>query len=223
MAKIRVDDLLVEQGYFADRDAALRAVIAREVRVDDVYVSSAALKVRPDADLFVKNTKKFVSRGGHKLQGALDHFRQDVAGFRCVDVGSSTGGFSDCLLQAGAASVACVDVNYGQLAWSLRQDPRVICDLSFIGLAQLADVFANLCEEGSIFLGLIKPQFESQHEETDHGIVRSEAVRQRVVDEVTQALREVGFRVNGVVESSIKGAEGNVEYLVHATFLGSEA
>ena len=128
----------------------------------------------------------------------------------------------------------------------LRQDPRVslfertnirlaspeslgapfdmvVCDLSFIGLAQLADVFANLCEEGSIFLGLIKPQFESQHEETDHGIVRSEAVRQRVVDEVTQALREVGFRVNGVVESSIKGAEGNVEYLVHATFLGSEA
>lgn len=124
-----------------------------------------------------KNTKKFVSRGGHKLQGALDHFRQDVAGFRCVDVGSSTGGFSDCLLQAGAASVACVDVNYGQLAWSLRQDPRVsvfertnirlaspeslgapfdmvVCDLSFIGLAQLADVFANLCEEGSIFLGL---------------------------------------------------------------------
>lgn len=246
MTKIRVDDLLVEQGYFADRDAALRAVIAREVRVDDVYVSSAALKVRPDADLFVKNTKKFVSRGGHKLQGALDHFRQDVAGFRCVDVGSSTGGFSDCLLQAGAASVACVDVNYGQLAWSLRQDTRVsvfertnirlaspeslgapfdmvVCDLSFIGLAQLADVFANLCEEGSIFLGLIKPQFESQHEETDHGIVRSEAVRQRVVDEVTQALREVGFRVNGVVESSIKGAEGNVEYLVHATFLGSEA
>ena len=234
MAKIRVDDLLVEQGYFADRDAALRAVIAREVRVDDVYVSSAALKVRPDADLFVKNTKKFVSRGGHKLQGALDHFRQDVAGFRCVDVGSSTGGFSDCLLQAGAASVACVDVNYGQLAWSLRQDPRVsVFERTNIRLAspeslgapfaQLADVFANLCEEGSIFLGLIKPQFESQHEETDHGIVRSEAVRQRVVDEVTQALREVGFRVNGVVESSIKGAEGNVEYLVHATFLGSEA
>ena len=99
----------------------------------------------------------------------------------------------------------------------------VVCDLSFIGLAQLADVFANLCEEGSIFLGLIKPQFESQHEETDHGIVRNEAVRRRVVDEVTQALREVGFRVNGVVESSIKGAEGNVEYLVHAAFLGSEA
>lgn len=246
MAKVRLDDLLVEQGYFPDRDAVLRAVIAREVRVDDVYVSSAALKVRPDADLLVKNTKKFVSRGGHKLQGALDHFKQDVTGMRCIDVGSSTGGFSDCLLQAGAESVACVDVNYGQLAWSLRKDPRVtvfertnirlanpaslgapfdmvVCDLSFIGLAQLADVFAALCEPGSIFLGLIKPQFESQHEETDHGIVRSEAVRKRVVDEVTEALRNVGFAVNGVVESSIKGAEGNVEYLVHATFEGGTA
>ncbi len=241
MAKVRLDDLLVELGYFPNRDAALRAVIAREVRVDDVYVSSAALKVRPDADIFVKNAKRFVSRGGHKLQGALDHFGVDVAGKRCIDVGSSTGGFSDCLLQAGAASVACVDVNYGQLAWSLRQDPRVtvfertnirtadpaslgapfdmvVCDLSFIGLAQLAGVFAGLCEQGSVFLGLIKPQFESQHEETDHGIVRDQAVRQRVVNEVTAALQDAGFTVNGVVESSIKGAEGNVEFLVYATF-----
>ena len=245
MAKVRLDNLLVEQGYFPDADAVLRAVIAREVRVDDVYVSSAALKVRPDADIFVKNTKKFVSRGGHKLQGALDHFQQNVEGMRCIDVGSSTGGFSDCLLQAGAASVACVDVNYGQLAWNLRQDPRVtvfertnirlanpadlgapfdmvVCDLSFIGLAQLACVFVGLCKQGSTFLGLIKPQFESQHEETDHGIVRSEEVRQRVVSEVTAALEEHGFNVNGVVESSIKGAEGNVEYLVHATFGGQQ-
>ena len=241
MAKVRLDDLLVQLGYFPNRDAALRAVIAREVRVDDVYVSSAALKVRPDADIFVKNAKRFVSRGGHKLQGALDHFVVDVAGKRCIDVGSSTGGFSDCLLQAGAASVACVDVNYGQLAWSLRQDARVtvfertnirtadpaslgapfdmvVCDLSFIGLAQLAGVFAGLCEQGSVFLGLIKPQFESQHEETDHGIVRDQAVRQRVVNEVTAALQDAGFTVNGVVESSIKGAEGNVEFLVYATF-----
>ncbi len=241
MAKVRLDDLLVQLGYFPNRDAALRAVIAREVRVDDVYVSSAALKVPPDADIFVKNAKRFVSRGGHKLQGALDHFGVDVNGKRCIDVGSSTGGFSDCLLQAGAASVTCVDVNYGQLAWSLRQDARVtvfertnirtadpaslgapfdmvVCDLSFIGLAQLAGVFAGLCEQGSVFLGLIKPQFESQHEETDHGIVRDQAVRQRVVNEVTAALQDAGFTVNGVVESSIKGAEGNVEFLVYATF-----
>ena len=238
-----MDDLLIELGYFPDKDAVLRAVIAREVRVDDVYVSSAAVKVPPDADIFVKNSKRFVSRGGHKLQGALDYFRVCVDGLCCIDVGSSTGGFSDCLLQAGAASVACVDVNYGQLAWSLRQDPRVtvfertnirtadpaslgapfdmvVCDLSFIGLAQLAGVFAGLCEQGSMFLGLIKPQFESQHEETDHGIVRDQSVRQRVVNEVTAALQDAGFSVNGVVESSIKGAEGNVEYLVYATFVG---
>ena len=249
MAKIRVDDLLVEQGYFADRDAALRAVIAREVRVDDVYVSSAALKVRPDADLFVKNTKKFVSRGGHKLQGALDHFRQDVAGFRCVDVGSSTGGFSDCLLQAGAASVACVDVNYGQLAWKIRTDERVsvfertnikladpgelgapfdliVCDVSFIGLAVLAPAFARLSRpasdgaSASVFLGLVKPQFESRHDETDHGIVRDEAVRARTVEEVRCALEREGFEVTGTIESPIKGAEGNVEYLVRAVFQG---
>lgn len=243
MAKVRLDDLLIELGYFPDKDAALRAVIARKVRVDDVYVSSAALKVRPDADIFVKNSKRFVSRGGHKLQGALDYFGVSVDGLRCIDVGSSTGGFSDCLLQAGAASVACVDVNYGQLAWSLRQDPRVtvfertnirtadpvslgtpfdmvVCDLSFIGLAQLAGVFAGLCHVDSVFLGLIKPQFESHHEETDHGIVRDASVRQRVVGEVEEALGQAGFCVNGVVESSIKGAEGNVEYLVYATFVG---
>ena len=164
---MRLDALLVEQGYFADADAVLRAVLAREVRVDDVYVSSAALKVKPDADIFVRGGKRFVSRGGHKLQGALDAFGQSVAGLKCIDIGSSTGGFTDCLLQAGAASVACVDVNYGQLAWQLRQDDRVcvfervnikladpaelgapfdllVADLSFIGLAALAPVFARL-------------------------------------------------------------------------------
>ena len=239
MAKVRLDDLLIEQWYFPDRATVLRAVIAREVRVDDVYVGSAALKVAPDADIYIKNTKRFVSRGGHKLQGALDHFHQKVEGLRCIDVGSSTGGFTDCLLQAGAASVACVDVNYGQLAWSLRQDDRVkvfertnirlvdpmslgapfdvvVCDLSFIGLAQLADVFMGLCRPGSVFLGLIKPQFESHHDETDRGVVVDEAVRLRVIAEVKEALTTVGFEVSGVVESPIKGPEGNVEYLVRA-------
>ena len=159
--KIRLDELLVEQGVFPDAGTVLRAVLAHEVKVDDVYVTSAAIKVAPDADIVVKGRKKFVSRGGHKLQGALDAFGQDVSGMRCMDIGSSTGGFSDCLLQAGAGSVACVDVNYGQLAWKLRQDPRVavfertnikladpvelgapfdllVADLSFIGLAALA-------------------------------------------------------------------------------------
>ena len=241
MAKVRLDDFLVEQGYFPNRDAVVRAVIAKEVRVDDVYVTSAALKIKPDADIFVKNTKRFVSRGGHKLQGALDYFQQKVDGMHCIDVGSSTGGFTDCLLQAGAADVACVDVNYGQLAWQLRQDERVcvfertnirladpvelgapfdliVCDVSFIGLAQLAGVFAALCQEGSIFIGLIKPQFESRHEETERGVVVDESVRQRVVEEVKEALLKVGFEVTGVVQSSIKGPEGNIEYLVRAVW-----
>lgn len=241
MTKVRLDTLLVEQGYFPDSDAALRAIIAREVRVDDVYVSSAGMKVRPDADVFVKGTKRFVSRGGWKLQGALDYFHQNVEGKRCIDVGSSTGGFTDCLLQAGAASVACVDVNYGQLAWSIRQNSRVtvfertnirlaepsslgapfdivVCDLSFIGMAQLAEVFASLCASGSVFIGLIKPQFESAHDETDHGIVVDGAVRERVIGEVESALCAAGFAVDGVVQSQIKGSEGNIEYLIRATF-----
>ena len=121
MKKQRLDTLLVEQGYFADAGAALRAVLAHEVKVGDVYATSAAMRVAPDAEVTVKDRKRFVSRGGHKLQGALDAFGQDVRGLRCIDIGSSTGGFTDCLLQAGAAGVACVDVNYGQLAWSLRQ------------------------------------------------------------------------------------------------------
>ena len=174
MKKNRLDTLLVEQGYFADADEALRAVLAHEVKVNDVYATSAAVRVAPDAEVVVKNRKRFVSRGGHKLQGALDAFGQDVRGLRCLDIGSSTGGFSDCLLQAGAASVACVDVNYGQLAWKLRQDPRVsvfervnikladpvelgapfdvlVADLSFIGLAALAPVFARLSQPGTVF------------------------------------------------------------------------
>lgn len=274
--KIRLDELLVERGVFASADEALRSVMAREVRVDDVYVSSAAVKVAPDADVFVRNRKRYVSRGGYKLQGALDAFGQDVSGMRCVDIGSSTGGFTDCLLQAGAASVACVDVNYGQLAMKLRQDERVtafertnikladptelgapfdlvVIDVSFIGLAQLAPVFARLSRAGegggagcpgsgdcarsadqresdgnrargassaTVFIGLVKPQFESAHEETDRGVVRDEAVRLRTVDEVRGALEAVGFEVTGVVESPIKGPKGNVEYLVRAVFRG---
>ena len=249
MKKMRLDKLLVERGYFPDADAALRAVLAHEVKVGDAYAASAAALVAPDAQVAVKGRKRFVSRGGHKLQGALDAFGQDVRGLRCVDIGSSTGGFADCLLQAGAAHVACVDVNYGQLAWKLRQDARVsvfertnikladpaalgapfdvlVADLSFIGLASLAPVFARLSRPGSVFIGLVKPQFESRPGETERGVVRDEAVRRRTVEEVRTALAQAGFEPTGVVESPITGPEGNVEYLVRAVFgceAGSEA
>lgn len=241
--KMRLDDLLVQQGTFPDRATALRAVLAHEVKVDDVYATSAATMLAPTAEIIVCRRKQFVSRGGHKLQGALDAFEQQVEGLHCIDIGSSTGGFTDCLLQAGAVSVACVDVNYGQLAWKIRQDARVsvfertniklaspeelgapfdllVADLSFIGLASLAPTFARLSAAGSIFIGLIKPQFESHHDETDRGIVRDATVRERTVQEVRDALEAHGFEVTGVVESPIKGSEGNIEYLVRAVFQG---
>ncbi len=244
MAKIRLDDLLVELGYFENRDQALRAVIAHEVRVDDVYATSAALKVKPDCDLYVKGAKRFVSRGGFKLQGALQYFQQSCEGLSCIDVGSSTGGFTDCMLQAGAKSVAAVDVNYGQLAHELRVNPKVkvfertnirttkpedlgapfdliVCDLSFIGIAGLAQVFANLAKQGSVFIGLIKPQFESKHDETERGLVTDKAVQERVIQEVIEALSTVGFKIDGVVESSITGRKrGNTEFLVRAVYQG---
>ena len=236
--KIRLDELMVRQGLAADAGEALRLVLAHQVKVGDEYPASAAVRVSPDAVVEVKGRKRYVSRGGFKLQ--------DVRGLRCIDIGSSTGGFTDCLLQAGAASVACVDVNYGQLAWSIRQDERVsvfertnirladpaelgapfdllVADLSFIGLAALAPTFARLCAESSVFIGLVKPQFESRHEETDHGVVRDAAVRERVVDEVSAALAAEGFDVGGVVESPITGPEGNVEYLVRAVYRAPRA
>lgn len=241
MKKTRLDTLLVEQGYFPDADAALRAVLAHEVKVDDVYATSAALKVAPDAEIMVRGRRRFVSRGGHKLQGALDAYGQDVSGLRCIDIGSSTGGFTDCLLQAGAARVAALDVNYGQLAWKIRQDARVavfertnikdadpaalgapfdliVIDVSFIGLAALAPLFPRFSRPGTIFIGLVKPQFESAHDETDRGVVRDEAVRLRTVEEVKVALAAAGFAATGVVESPITGPEGNVEYLVRAVY-----
>ena len=241
MKEIRLDELLVERGLFDSPDDVLRAVMAREVKVGDAYATSAAVKVAHDAAVEVKGRKQYVSRGGLKLRGALDAFGQDVSGLRCADVGCSTGGFTDCLLQAGAASVAAIDVGYGDLAWKLRQDPRVqvfertnirladahslgapfdlvVADLSFIGLASLASVFARLCASGSVFIGLVKPQFESHAGETDErGLVTDESVRTRVVDEVKAALADAGFMVTGVEKSPIKGKQsGNVEYLVRA-------
>ena len=242
VAKCRLDEYLVSAGLCDNTAEALRMVMARKVKVNDEYATSAAISIKDGDAVCVKDSSPYVSRGGLKLAGALREFNFECAGLKCVDIGSSTGGFTDCLLQKGAASVTCVDVNYGQLAWSIRVDERVrvfertniklvtpaelgapfdllVADLSFIGLASLAGVFANLCERGSVFLGLIKPQFESRHDETVGGVVVSEDVRLRVVNEVRFALEQHGFNVEGVVESSIKGPAGNVEYVVKAVYL----
>lgn len=243
MKKLRLDKLLVERGIFADEAEALRAVMAHEVKVGDAYATSAAMKVAPDADVWVKDRPQYVSRGGYKMRGALDAFGFDPTGMRCIDAGCSTGGFTDCLLQAGAAHVACVDVGYGELAWKLREDPRtavfertnirtaspeelgapfdlIVADLSFIGLASLASVFAGLAAPGTVFIGLVKPQFESRPGETDErGFVADESVRARTIAEVQLALEDAGFTCEGVVESPITGKRsGNIEYLVKALF-----
>ena len=219
-------------------------MLAREVKVGDAFATSAAMMVPPDADVQVKGRAQYVSRGGLKLRGALDAFGFDPTGLRCIDVGCSTGGFTDCLLQAGAVHVAAVDVGYGDFAWKLRQDPRValfertnirvadpvelgapfdliVADLSFIGLASLAPVFARLAAHGTTFIGLVKPQFESKHGETDsRGVVQDESVRVRTIEEVKAALSDVSFSCDGVIESPITGKRaGNVEYLLKATFL----
>ena len=239
--KIRLDQLLVDRGVFESAADVLPYVLAHEVKVDDAYATSAAQLVARDADVQVKDRTRYVSRGGVKLAGALEAFELDVNGLNCIDIGCSTGGFTDCLLQAGAATVAAVDVGYGDLAWKRRKDPRVkvfertnirtadlaalggpfdmaVADLSFIGLASLAPVFASLVKRDGLFVGLVKPQFESQHDETDdRGVVNDPAVRQRVVDEVRQALSSAGFSCEGLIESPIKGKRsGNVEYLLMA-------
>ena len=156
-----------------------------------------------------------------------------------MDIGSSTGGFTDCLLQAGAADVACVDVNYGQLAWRLRQDDRVkaferlnikeadpktlgapfdvvVTDVSFISLASISEVVSSMCKAGSVFVGLIKPQFECRKGETVNGVVEDEAVRLRCIDEVKSAYNEAGFSGAKIKQSPITGPAGNIEYLIYA-------
>lgn len=239
---MRLDELMVARGLAQSADAAMRAVIAGEVVVDDVPVASAAQKVASDAQVRLRGRKRYVSRGGEKLKGAIDAFQVDATGLNCLDIGSSTGGFSDCLLQEGAARVACVDVNYGQLAWEVRTNPRVsvfertnirkvapdvlgapfdliVIDVSFIGLSTLAADIARFSAPGTRLLALVKPQFESKRGEAPGGVVVDDAVRARTVDEVQEALGEHGFSTLGCVQSSITGRRsGNIEYLLYAIF-----
>lgn len=242
MKKLRLDELMVQRGLVGSAAETLPLVVAREVKVGDEYATSVAQLVAPDAAVSLKGKGRFVSRGGDKLQAALDHFGQQLKGLRCIDIGSSTGGFSDCLLQAGAAQVTCVDVGYGILANAVRNDPRavvfertnirtadpaelgapfdfLVADLSFIGLAQLAPTFAALCQQGSVLLALVKPQFESAHEETEGGLVVDPAVRARTIEEVKIALEQVGFTILGTMESPVPGKKaGNIEYFIQAVF-----
>ncbi len=236
-AKIRLDQLLVERGLAASRDRASRLILAGQVLVDDRVVDKAGTKIPTDAAVRTKvKDHPYVGRGGLKLEGALLDFDLDPQGLRCLDVGSSTGGFTDCLLQHGADHVVAVDVGTNQLAWKLRQDPRVtsfeqcdardlepaqlgepidlvVMDASFISLRLLLAPLATLVLPGTRVLALVKPQFEVGREQVGKGgTVRDEALRREAVDTVSSNARRLGFKELGRCDSRIAGARsGNRE------------
>lgn len=242
MAKQRIDQLLVERGLAESRTRAQALVMAGLVFAGDRKVDKPGQQVADDIELTVKGRDHpWVSRGGIKLAHALDHFGWDVTGAVAIDVGSSTGGFTDVLLSRGAARVYAVDSGTNQLAWKLRQDPRVIvheqtsartltathipepvdlvvCDASFIALAKVLAVPLGFVRPGGRLVALIKPQFEAGRGEVGKGgVVRDAEVHARVCADVQDWLSGIGWTVAGLTTSPITGPEGNVEFLVAAT------
>lgn len=240
--KIRVDQLLVERGLVESRARAQALILAGLVFSGETKIAKAGQPIPADAALDVRGRDHpWVSRGGIKLAHAIEHFGLDPAGVTAMDIGSSTGGFTDVLLQNGAEHVFAVDSGTNQLAWKLRQDPRVtvleqtsarvltpemitapcswvVCDASFISLAKVLDVPLKLAAPRCQLVALIKPQFEVGRAEVGKGgVVRDPALHQRVCDEVRGWLEGMGWQVQGIVESPIKGPEGNVEFLISAT------
>lgn len=241
MPKQRVDQMLVDRGLAESRTRAQALVMAGLVFAGERKVDKPGQALADDVALEVRGRDHpWVSRGGIKLAHGLDHFGWDVTGAVAIDVGSSTGGFTDVLLSRGAARVYAVDSGTNQLAWKLRQDPRVavheqtsarlltaahvpepvdlvVCDASFIGLAKVLEVPLGFVRPGGGVLALIKPQFEAGRAEVGKGgVVRDPAVHARVCAEVVAWLEQGGWQVLGVVESPITGPEGNVEFLVAA-------
>jgi 23S rRNA (cytidine1920-2'-O)/16S rRNA (cytidine1409-2'-O)-methyltransferase len=242
MARVRLDQLLVARGLAPSRARAQAFVLAGEVLVGGARVDKAGTLVAADADVQVRTADHpYVSRGGVKLAGALDAFGIDAAGLQCLDLGASTGGFTDCLLQRGAARVVAVDVGYGQLAHKLRTDPRVVVlertnartltpedaggladltvvDASFIGLAKLAPAIARCTRPGGELLALVKPQFEVGRAAASRGrgVVRDEAERGEAIEAAIEAVRAAGFEALGQRDSVLPGPKGNREAFVHA-------
>ena len=241
MKRERIDKLLVNRGLAETRTKAQAMVMSGVVLVNEQRVDKPSEQFPPESQIRVKRaedpTSRFVGRGGLKLDAALKEFRIDPSGIVCLDVGASTGGFTDCLLQHGAAKVFAIDVGHNQIDWRLRQDPRVdvregvnarhltpedfptlfdlvVMDVSFISATKIFPAIVSLLKKGAQFIVLIKPQFEvGKGEVGGGGIVRDPEKRARVVDEVTEAARSLGLERLGLMQSPIQGAEGNVEFL----------
>lgn len=238
--KLRLDELLVQKGLVDSRSKARALIMAGSVLVEGVRVDKAGVMVAPQTRIEVKGGQRYVSRGGLKLEAALKHFGIDPKGMVAIDIGASTGGFTDCLLKHGATRVHAVDVGYGQLDWRLRGDERLrvherlnarylkfedigekvdiaTLDVSFISLTLVVPPLLNILRRGGILVALIKPQFEVGRGEVGKGgVVRDEGKRMQVVDRIRGFLSDLGFDVIGVIPSPILGADGNVEYLIAA-------
>lgn len=238
--KPRLDELLVERGLFANLHDAQVAVLAGEVVVGEHRETCAGKRLKPDVEIRLKNQARFVSRGGEKLAGALEAFGIEPRGLRAADLGCSTGGFTHCLLQAGAASVCAVDVGYGQFSWALRQDRRVslfertnvrgidvqavggpfelvVGDLSFVSLASLMSDIARLTAPDGQLAMLVKPQFELDAGQVgEGGVVRSPQLHAEALQRALAAARSCELEPLGLACSPIKGPAGNIEFLLHA-------
>ena len=239
-AKIRIDQLLVERGLAESREKAQALIIAGEVVVNGQKALKPGHSVAVESRVEVLERMPYVSRGGYKLAGALDHWALDVTGWICLDVGASTGGFTDCLLQRGATKVWAIDVGHGQIDWKLRNDARVVvqegvnarhstaadfpekfdlvvCDASFISLTLLIPALAPLLAPHGRMVLLVKPQFEVERGQVGKGgIVRDSALHQAACDRIQAAVETQGFRAD-IIESPILGAEGNREFLLYAS------
>jgi 23S rRNA (cytidine1920-2'-O)/16S rRNA (cytidine1409-2'-O)-methyltransferase len=238
MKKQPLDLLLVERGLVESRELARRLIMAGAVSVDNAVSDKPGKRVPVDAHIHVRQPLPYVSRGGLKLEAALSEFRLDVTGLTAVDVGASTGGFTDCLLQRGAARVYAIDVGYGQLAWKLRTDPRVtalertnirhleqlpggaladlaVIDASFISLNLVLPATLRLLISSAQIVALIKPQFEANKDEVGKGgVVRDRQVHRRVLEGTMALARQLGLRVAGLMRSPLVGLAGNVEFFI---------
>ena len=238
--KKRLDLLMVERALAPSREKAKAYIMSGDVYVDGQKEDKAGTMFKETVKIEVRgNTLPYVSRGGLKLEKAMNNFGVSLDGKVCMDVGASTGGFTDCMLQNGAKKVYSVDVGYGQFAWKLRQDPRVVCmektniryvtpqdiddvldfasvDVSFISLTKVLGPARELLADGGEMVCLIKPQFEAGREKVGKkGVVRDKSVHEEVIDKVVSFALSIGFSVLHLEYSPIKGPEGNIEYLVH--------
>ena len=236
--KLRLDQLLVGKGLFPSREQARRAIMAGEVKIGTRIAVKPSEVLQEKAPISIKPARKYVGRGALKLEPALDNFEIDVRGKTALDIGASTGGFTDCMLQRGAEKVYAVDVGHGQLNWKLRNDARVVVlekvnaralsrshvpelvdlcviDVSFISLTLILPNAFDLITPTGVILALIKPQFELQRADVSKGgIVRDQELHRKAQDKIVVFVTDSGHRVTGIVPSAIKGTDGNQEFFV---------